>query len=135
MTKRRSFEHRYRCSSHDNARRRLERAVQSACVAEDNKAKDILVLDMRKVTPLFDFLILMTGTSRRQIHTLSEEIDASLRAVGDKRLGIEGYVDARWVIQDYGDLVVHVFDAETRAYYRLEEFWADAPHVDWQGLR
>ena len=104
-------------------------------MAEDNKARDILVLDLRKLTPLYDYFIVMTGSSRRQIHTITEEIDACLRGLGDKRLGIEGYEDSRWVVQDYGDLVVHVFDADTRKYYGLEEFWADAPRVDWQDYR
>src|SRR5271156_1780996 len=63
----------------------LERAVQCACVAEDNKARDILVLDMRKLTPLYDFFILVTGTSRRQIHTIAEEIDAYQKSHGEKR--------------------------------------------------
>jgi ribosome-associated protein len=101
-------------------------------VAEDNKARDILVLDMRGVTPLYDFFIIATGTSRRQIHTLAEEIDAALRAQGDVRLGIEGYAAGKWVVQDYGDVVVHLFDPDTRAYYALEDLWADAPRLDWE---
>lgn len=112
----------------------LERAIRCAHVAEDNKGKDILVLDMRGITPLYDFLLLVTGSSRRQIHTITEEIDALLRSEGDKRQSIEGYEHSRWVVQDYGDLIVHVFDPEARSYYSLEELWADAPHVDWQRL-
>lgn len=107
----------------------LDRAHLCARVAEDNKAKDVVVLDMRAVTPLYDFLVLATGTSRRQVHTLAEEIDAALRAEGEERLSIEGYEAARWVVQDYGDLVVHVFDPETRDYYALEDLWADARRV------
>ena len=95
----------------------LEQAIQCARIAEDNKAKDVVILDLRGITPIFDFFILMTGASRRQIHTLAEEIDAYLR---------------RWVVQDYGDLVVHVFDQESREYYALEDLWADAKHVDWK---
>jgi ribosome-associated protein len=110
----------------------LERACLAARVAADNKARDVVVLDLRGITPLFDFFVLATGTSRRQIHTLTEEIDAALRADGDTRLGIEGYEASRWVVQDYGDFVVHVFDSETRSYYALEDFWADAPRVDWE---
>jgi ribosome-associated protein len=110
----------------------LERAVLSARVAEDHKARDVLVLDMRSITPIFDYVVLATGTSRRQIHTITEEVDAALRAVGDRRAGIEGYDASRWVAQDYGDVVVHVFDPETRTYYALEELWADAPRIDWQ---
>ena len=110
----------------------LERACLSARVAADNKARDVLVLDMRGITPLYDFFVLATGASRRQIHTIAEETDAALRAVGDRRRAIEGYQASKWVVQDYGDVIVHVFDAETREYYALEELWADAPRVDWE---
>lgn len=110
----------------------LERACLCARVAADNKGRDILVLDMRAVTPLYDFFVLVNGTSRRMIHTLAEEIDAALRAEGETRRGIEGYEASRWVVQDYGDIVVHVFDPEARSYYALEELWADASRVDWE---
>jgi ribosome-associated protein len=109
----------------------LERACLSARVASENKARDILVLDMRPITRLYDFFVLATGNSRRQIHTLAEEIDAALREQGDKRLSIEGYEASKWIVQDYGDVVVHVFDASTRQYYGIEDLWADAPRVDW----
>jgi ribosome-associated protein len=109
----------------------LDLAVQCARVAEDNKARDIVILDMRSVTPLYDFLLLCTGNSRRQIHTLAEEMDASLHAAGERRTSIEGYEASKWVVQDYGDIVVHVFDPDTRIYYALEDLWADAPHIDW----
>ena len=110
----------------------LERAVLCARVAFDHKARDITILDMRGITPLYDFFVIATGNSRRQIHTLAEEIDASLRAAGDRRRAIEGYESSKWVVQDYGDIVVHVFDAATREYYNLEDLWADAPRVDWE---
>ncbi len=110
----------------------LERAILCARVAEDNKARDVVILDMRGITPLYDFQVLATGASRRQIHTLAEEIDAALRDAGDSRYTIEGYQAARWVVQDYGDIIVHVFDPDTRAYYGLEDLWADAPHVAWK---
>ena len=110
----------------------LERAVLCARVAADNKGQDVTVLDMRGITPLYDFFVLASGTSRRQIHTITEEIEAAMRAEGEQRLSIEGFETSRWVVQDYGDVVVHVFDQETRAYYALEELWADATRVDWQ---
>src|SRR5260221_14469648 len=104
----------------------LDRACLSAQVAAEHKARDIVVLDMRGITPLYDFFVIATGSSRRQIHTLAEEIDASMAAEGEKRLGIEGYEAAKWVVQDYGDIVVHVFDPETRSYYGLDDLWSDA---------
>lgn len=110
----------------------FDRAILCARVAAENKARDILVLDTRRITPLYDFLVLATGSSRRQIHTIAEEVDAALHAVGDLRLGIEGYQASKWVVQDYGDLVVHVFDEDTRRYYALEDLYADAERVDWE---
>jgi ribosome-associated protein len=111
-----------------------EHASLCARVAEDNKARNIVVLDMRGITPLYDYFVLVSGNSRRQVHTLVEEIDAAMRADGEKRLGIEGYEASKWVVQDYGDVVVHVFDPDARQYYALEELWADAPRVDWQRI-
>ena len=109
----------------------LHHAFLCARVATDNKAKDIVVLDMRGITPLYDFFVLATGASRRQVHTIAEEIDAAMNAEGETRLGIEGYEAAKWVVQDYGDVVVHVFDPDTRGYFALEDLWADARHLDW----
>jgi ribosome-associated protein len=110
----------------------LEQAIQCARIGDDNKAKDVLILDLRRITPLYDYFVIMTGASRRQIHTLAEEVDAYLRSEGEKRLSIQGYQTSRWVVQDYGDIVVHVFDAETRNYYALEDLYADAPQIDWR---
>ena len=110
----------------------LERACLCARAAIDNKARDVVVLDMRGVTPIYDFLVLTTGSSRRQMHAIAEEVDAAMRRTGDRRLGIEGYDASRWIVQDYGDVVVHVFDAEAREYYALEDLWADAKVVDWE---
>ena len=110
----------------------LHRACVAAKTASDNKGQDIQVLDLRAITPVFDFFVLATGQSRRQVHTIVEEVDASLRSVGDTRAGVEGYDASKWVVQDYGDVLVHVFDPDTRDYYKLEELWADAPRIDWQ---
>jgi ribosome-associated protein len=110
----------------------LDRACLGAQVAADNKGRDIIVLDMRGITPLYDFFVIVTGSSRRQIHTITEEIDAALRERGDVRLSVEGYEASSWVVQDYGDIMVHVFNPQTREYYALEDLWADAPRIDWE---
>ncbi len=110
----------------------VERAALCARVAEDNQGQQVVVLDMRAITSLYDYFVLVNGASRRQIHTIAEEVDNAMRAAGDRRQSIEGFEASRWVVQDYGDVVVHVFDPETRSYYALEELWADAPKVDWQ---
>lgn len=110
----------------------LQRACLAAKIAADNKGQNILVLDLRDITPIFDFFVIATGASRRQVHTIVEEIDAGLRKVGDARHSVEGYDTSKWVVQDYGDVIVHVFDSDTRDYYKLDELWADAGKIDWE---
>lgn len=110
----------------------LQRACLAAKVAAENKGENVVVLDLREVTTEFDYFVIATGKSRRLVHTIVEEVDAALRGVGDTRAGINGYEASKWVIQDYGDVLVHVFDGDTRDYYRLEEVWADGKAVEWQ---
>ncbi len=111
----------------------LQRALAAAQVAADNRGRDIVVLDMREVTTIFDYFVVVTGTSRRQLHAISEEIDRTLETdLGDRRMGIEGYEQSRWILLDYGDLVIHLFDDETRAYYALEDLWGDAKRVPFE---
>ena len=108
----------------------LQRALLAAQTAEDNRGVDIVVLDMRELTSLFDFFVLATGSSRRQLHAMSEEIDHALEdRMGDRRMGIEGYEESRWILLDYGDIVIHLFEPETREYYALEELWGQAKRV------
>jgi ribosome-associated protein len=110
----------------------LQHALQCARIGADNKGKDVVVLDMREITPLYDYFVLITASSRKQAHTIAEEIDAQMSTLGEQRLGIEGYEAARWVVQDYGDIVIHVFDSDTRVYYGLADLWADARQMDWE---
>jgi ribosome-associated protein len=110
--------------------RSLQLALAAARTAEDNRGEDVVVLDMRGMTTEFDYFVLATGNSRRQLHAISEEIDRVLeRELGDHRMGIEGYNESRWILLDYGTVVVHLFDAETRAYYALEDLWGHATRV------
>lgn len=104
--------------------------MTAAQTAEDNRGTNIVVLDTRELTSMFDYFVIATGSSRRQIHAMSEEIDHALEdRMGDRRLGIEGYEESRWILLDYGDVVVHLFEPETRAYYALEELWGQAKHI------
>ncbi len=113
--------------------RSLERALAAARVADLNRGRDIAIIDLRELTPVFDYFVLVTGSSRRQLHAISEEIDQVLqRDFGDKRLGIEGYAESRWILLDFGDVVVHLFDEETRGYYDLEHLWSGAKRVPFE---
>jgi ribosome-associated protein len=112
------------------SRRSLELALAAARAAMDNRGQDVQVLDTRNQTALFDYFVIATGTSRRQLHAMSEEIDQKLeKELRDRRLGIEGYDESHWIVLDYGNVVIHLFDETTREYYRLEELWADSPRV------
>jgi ribosome-associated protein len=105
-------------------------AAAAAQVALDNKGSDVQVLDVCAQSAEFDFFVLATGTSRRQLHAISEEIDDVLQKdLGDKRLGIEGYQESRWIVLDYGSVVIHLFDEDTREFYDLESLWADGEVV------
>lgn len=109
----------------------LERSKQLATAAAkiivDNRGQDLLILDVCNQTALFDYFVIATGTSRRQLHAISEEIDDVLqKQLGDKRMGLEGYDESHWIVLDYGSVVIHLFDQETRGYYDLESLWADA---------
>ena len=109
----------------------LQRALVAARTAAENRGRDIVILDMRELTSVFDYFVLASGTSRRQLHAMSEEIDHALEErMGDRRLGIEGYGESRWILLDYGDVVIHLFEPETRAFYALEDLWAHAKRVE-----
>ena len=118
-------------SSNPNTSDGLQLALAAARVAALNRGQDVTVLDLREVTPICDFFVIATGTSRRQLHAMSEEIDEKLETdLGDKRFGREGYDESRWILLDYGNVVIHLFDEETRKFYDLEGLWGDAKKVD-----
>lgn len=115
--------------------RSLQLALAAARTADENRGQDIVVLDMREITPVFDYFVLVTGKSRRQLHAISEEIDHCLEdELDDKRMGIEGYRESRWILLDYGNVVIHIFDEEMREFYALEQLWNQAVQVPlpWQ---
>ena len=115
--------------------RSLELAQAAAQVAVELQGEDVVILDMRDQTTWFDYFVLATGTSRRQLHAMSEEIDHKLEdEMGDQRMGIEGYRESRWIVLDYGTVVIHLFDEETRRYYSLETLWGDARQVPVKAL-
>jgi ribosome-associated protein len=108
----------------------LERALAAARIAEETRGTDIRVLDLREITPVFDYFVIATGSSRRQIHAMADEIEAVLKKEHkDRKRGAEGYEEGRWIVLDYGDVMVHLFDAEARDYWDIEHLWSDAKRV------
>ncbi|HMF35132.1 MAG TPA: ribosome silencing factor [Isosphaeraceae bacterium] len=109
----------------------LEHARIAARIADDNGARDIVLLDLRRATPLLDFFVIATANSRRLSHAIASELDAEMKKLGEHKLGIEGSEEGRWILIDYGDFVVHIFSGESRSYYALEELWGDPPQLEW----
>ena len=90
------------------------------------------MLDVSGLIVLTDVFIIASGTSRRHVITLAEETEMQLKAQDRRPLRREGMAEGSWVLLDYGDVVVHVFDEDTRAYYDLERLWADAPRLSFE---
>ena len=121
-------------SIEDRHHRSLQLALAAARTAEENLGTEIVVLDMRELSPMFDYFVIATGRSRRQLHAISEEIDHTLEDdLGDQRMGIEGYRESQWILLDYGSVVVHLFSPEMRDYYDLENLWAAAQRIPLEG--
>lgn len=112
--------------------RSLKLACRCAQVADELKGQNIVVLDLTRITPEFDYFVIATGGSRRQLHAIVEEVDTMMAGAGSERLGVEGYDSNAWILQDYGDIVLHVFDASNRDLYALERLWGDAVQIDWR---
>lgn len=103
---------------------RLNKIQKTAVTAlEDIKARDIKVLDVRKLTTLYDTLIIATAESARQVKALSQHVREALKAAGANIIGVEGEDSGEWVLVDGGDIVVHIMQPAARAYYNLEELW------------
>jgi len=108
-----------------------EKAMVSTHVAGDRKALDVVVLDMRQASSITDYFLICSGGSTRQVQAIADAIDEQLAKQGVAALGVEGYREGRWILMDYGDIIVHVFSQDTRAFYDLERLWGNAPKVDW----
>ena len=109
------------------------RAAIAAHTASAKSGRDIVVLDVGDIISITEMFVLVSATNVRQVRTVVEEIEVALKASDDEGpRAIEGLDDASWVLMDYGDVIVHVFLEETRAYYDLDRLWADAPVVQWE---
>lgn len=113
-----------------------QRSLQDACrvaqIAEEFRGRDTVVLDLTGVTPIVDFFVITTGINPRQMVALAEETRVQMKARGNLSPGLEGTHDSTWLLQDYGDIVLHVFTAEARDLYDLEHLWADGKKIDWR---
>ncbi len=107
-------------------------ACAVARIAAADKTTDVVVIDLRGLSSIADYFVIGTGTSERQMHAVLEHIEEHAESVGRRPLGISDTPSASWLLADYVDVIIHLFDAEHRAYYDLDGLWGDAPRVVWQ---
>ena len=101
-----------------------------AAAAEDKKASDVTVLKLIGVTTFTDYFVICSANSSRQVQSISEEIEGSLRSKKIRPLHVEGRTNAEWILMDYGTFIVHVFNEKSRQFYDLERLWRDAEKVE-----
>jgi ribosome-associated protein len=110
-------------------------ASLAAQMADEKLGVRTVVLAMGEVLGVTDAFVLTSGRNSRQVRTLVEEIERRVKeSTGLSPFSVEGLRDLRWVLMDYGDFIVHVFDEDTRDYYDLERLWGDAPRVEWSSV-
>ena len=99
--------------------------------AEEKKAENLVVLDLRAIASFAEFFVIASGSNQRQVQAIADEINEQLKKqVGTRPVRIEGYSGAEWVLLDYGDFIVHIFEKNAREFYDLERLWRDARRVD-----
>jgi ribosome-associated protein len=106
---------------------RIRRALSAAL---EKKALDLTVLDLRGIASFTDFFVITTGTNRRQCQAISDEVVEQLKRSGTRAARVEGFQTAEWILIDYGDFVVHIFDEKARRFYDLERLWREARRID-----
>src|ERR1051326_1867426 len=107
-----------------------DRVRRALYAASEKKAIDPTVLDLRGISSFTDFFLILTGANRRQVQAISDEVVDQLKRHGSPAARVEGYQNAEWVLIDYGDFVVHVFDDKARRFYDLERLWREARRRD-----
>jgi ribosome-associated protein len=110
----------------------LSFALAAAELAAGRRCSDIVVLDLQGKSPATDYFVIATGTSDRQMRTVADEISESAKKTGLQRFGRAGYEQARWILLDFIDVVIHIFDKTYREYYDLELLWGDAERLKWE---
>ncbi len=110
----------------------LQIAVLCARAADSKKGEEILLLDVRDISSVSDFFIIVSGQSEPHLKAMRNEIELQLKKEGIVAKGIDGFPHSQWVIMDYLDVMVHIFSSERRDFYALERLWGDAPLIDWK---
>ena len=107
-------------------------AIAAARMAADTRCVDVVLLDVSKVSPITDYLVIATGTSARQMRSVCDDIEEMAEPQGYKALTRAGHDGETWILVDFVNVVVHVFSAEARGYYDLDNLWGDGEKVEWK---
>ncbi|MDH3260739.1 MAG: ribosome silencing factor [Acidimicrobiia bacterium] len=105
-----------------------------ARVIGEKKGMDIVLLDVSELLWITDVFIIASGTSRPHVQSLAEDVELKLKSADRRPLRVEGKQEGKWVLLDYGEVVIHIFQPETRDFYGLERLWGDAPRLTWETL-
>ncbi len=108
----------------------IEKARLVAQSVQDKKAIDPVILELRDLTVIADYFVICSGESGTQVGAITDHVKEKLKEAGVKRYAVEGADHRNWVLIDYGDVIVHIFEKETRDFYELEKLWLDAPRID-----
>lgn len=112
-----------------------EMAKMAILALEDKKAEDVKVIDISEVSVIADYFIIADGNSRNQVQAMIDNVEETLGKAGYTPKQIEGYQSANWVLMDYGDIIIHVFDKENRLFYDLERIWRDGKQIEPEELK
>lgn len=107
-------------------------AVLCARTCDDKKSEDTIVLDIRKATYIADYFVVCSVDNPRQAKAIAEGLRAAMKAQGSRAISDSGYQEARWIVMDFSDVIVHIMQEEMRRFYDLESLWADAKRVTWE---
>lgn len=106
-----------------------EKLREVVAAAQDRKAVDLRVLHVDQISDFTEYFLICSGTSDRQVQAIAEAVQEHLRDVRTRPVGVEGFREGSWILMDYGDFVIHIFDEENRDFYGLERLWADGADV------
>ena len=116
----------------------MEQAKEMAKIAyhalEEKKGEDIRIIDISGVTVMADYFIIASGTNRNQVQAMADNVEEELHKAGYPVKQTEGYNSANWILMDFGDIIVHVFDSENRLFYDLERIWRDGKEIQMEDL-
>jgi ribosome-associated protein len=108
----------------------LDKAILASRIIGERKAQNPVLFEVSKLTSISDYFLIASGSSSRQVQSISRHLSRKMREKGLKAYGVEGEKEGHWILMDYGDLIIHLFYEPIREFYNLEGLWIEAPRID-----